>query len=49
MVTLPIATIEHLPVGVQIIGQFWHDEEVLAVARVLQRLVPPMPKPLIHA
>eukprot|EP00802_Teleaulax_amphioxeia_P015519 Tamp_15610.p1 GENE.Tamp_15610~~Tamp_15610.p1 ORF type:complete len:467 (-),score=74.27 Tamp_15610:89-1489(-) len=49
VVTLPIGMIDHLPVGVQVMGKLWEDEELLAVARCLQDLLPPLPPPPIFA
>ena len=47
--TLPIGMIDHLPVGVQVIGELWRDEEVLAVCRCLQKFAPRLPLPPVWA
>mmetsp|Transcript_32578 Transcript_32578/g.76745 ORF Transcript_32578/g.76745 Transcript_32578/m.76745 type:complete len:467 (-) Transcript_32578:181-1581(-) len=49
VVTIPIGMSGHLPVGAQVIGKMWEDEEVLAIANTLELLLEePCQPPPIH-
>jgi amidase len=46
VVVVPMGTSpEGLPIGVQIVGRRWRDMELLAVARAISEVLPPVPRP----
>jgi amidase len=50
IVTLPIGMAGDVPIGVQVVGRIWRDEELLSVCEVLEQLVRGrVPPPAVHA
>ncbi|HEY9525133.1 MAG TPA: amidase family protein, partial [Thermopolyspora sp.] len=46
-VSIPVALAGGLPIGLQLAGAAMHDDTVLGAARLVERLVPPLPRPII--
>ena len=44
-VTIPMGLVQGLPVGLSIIGPAWSDQDMLALAAILEKLTGPIPAP----
>jgi len=49
VVTLPIGLVEDVPMGVQVMGNLWQDEETLSVSSTLESIVGHHAQPALHA
>lgn len=45
VVSLPVGVFDGLPVGLQLVGKRWHDEELLAIAVQLEGMLPARQQP----